>query len=331
MHHGRALAALAFVPPVAAQEAQAAGVEIVQWPMPWANTRPRDPSVAPNGRVWFVGQTGEYVAVFDPEDESFQRFELPPGTRPHTVLVDDEGHPWVAGNGNGTILRFDPATSEFRTYAVPDAEGLKGKDPHTFAFDGRGGPWFTLQRGNGIGRLDMESGAFRIAVVPTPNALPYGIVCCAEGRPWAVARGTNKLFTVDPDNFALREIELPRPNARMRRLGLGPDDTVWYADFTEGYLGRYDPAGGGFRERKTPSTDSGPYAMVTDGRGRVWLFETFPQPNLLQGFDMTRETWLPATPVPSGGRTVRHMEYDPPRNSLWFGTDTGNLGRARLP
>lgn len=326
-----AWAALALLAPAAGQARDTGAAQITEWPVPWEKTGPRDPSVAPDGRVWFVGQTGNYLAVFDPDRESFERFELPPGTRPHTVLVGADGLAWIAGNGNGTILRFDPGTGHFDTYHVPDAQGLKTRDPHTFAFDGRGGLWFTLQRGNGIGRLTLASGEIRIAMAATANALPYGIVSAADGRAWAVALGTNKLLSVDPESFELTEIALPRPDARMRRLGMGPEGTVWYADFTQGFLGRYDPADGSFKEWKTPSPDSGPYAMTTDDRGRAWLFETFPQPNLLHGFDMHAGTWLPATPVPSGGRVVRHMEYDRARNALWFGTDTNNLGRARLP
>jgi virginiamycin B lyase len=68
-----------------------------------------------------------------------------------------------------------------------------------------------------------------------------------------------------------------------------------------------------------------------DSKGRPWFFETHPQPNLLQGLDPQRGTFLPATPVPSGGRTVRHMVFDRETNSLWFGTDSNTLGKANLP
>jgi virginiamycin B lyase len=315
------------VPP----QAEAAEVRIQEWQVPWDNTRPRDPYLGPDGKVWFVGQAGNYVAVFDPETEDFERFELPEGTRPHTVVVAEDGHPWIAGNGNGTIVEFDPGSGEFTIHEVPDTNGLQAKDPHTFDFDGHGGIWFTLQRGNGIGRIDMASGDVRIAVVPTRDALPYGLVCDSKGRPWAVMLGSNKLVTVDPESFELREIDLPRPDTRMRRLGIDGDGRIWYADYLNGYLGVYDPDSGQTREWKTPSERSGPYAMTVDAQGRSWIFETYPNPNLLQGFDPQRGEWLNATAVPSGGGTVRHMVFDPATNSLWFGTDTNNLGRAELP
>jgi hypothetical protein len=40
-------------------------VAIEEWPVPWPGTRPRDPYVAPDGKVWFVGQTGDDLARFE--------------------------------------------------------------------------------------------------------------------------------------------------------------------------------------------------------------------------------------------------------------------------
>ena len=290
--------------------AAATAATITEWPVPWPDTRPRDPSVAPDGRIWFVGQRGNYLAVFDPATESFARHDLPEGTAPHTVVVDGDGHPWIAGNGNGTILRFDPATETFDTHVVPETEGVRRRDPHTFAFDDAGALWFTMQRGNAIGRIDMDSGAIRVIPVPTDGALPYGILATDSGRAWAVLLGTNKIAKVEPGTLELTEIALPREQARPRRIGLTDDGRVWYGDFTQAYIGAYDPATGEFEEWKTPSARSGPYAMTTDDDGRVWFVETNPQPNLLQGFDPATGKFLPPTPIPSA--SVRMIAAENP-------------------
>lgn len=314
-----------------AQDLPTPAARIQEWQVPWPDTRPRDPSVAPDGRIWFVGQVGNYLAVFDPETETFQRFDLPAGTKPHTVLVDEQGRPWIAGNGNGTILRFDPSGEAFTTHTVPETEGVQRRDPHTFAFDGDGGLWFTMQHGNAVGHLDMDTGKMRIVPVPTPEARPYGIATTGDGRPWIVLLGTHKLATIDPATFELTEIGIPREAARPRRVGLTGDGRIWYGDYFGGYIGAYDPDSGEFQEWKAPSERSGPYALATDDQGRVWFVETFTQPNLLQGLDPATGEFLAATPIPSGGETVRHMVFDPETDSLWFGTDTNRLGRARLP
>ena len=43
------------------------------------------------------------------------------------------------------------------------------------------------------------------------------------------------------------------------------------------------------------------------------------------------ESFFSITPVPSGAGAVRHMVFDERTNSIWFGTDTNNLGQAKLP
>ena len=73
-------------------------VEITEWPVPWKDSRPRDPDVAPNGVIWLVGQGGDYAARFDPASQEFTRKVLPPGTGPHNLIVDRDGTLWIAGN-----------------------------------------------------------------------------------------------------------------------------------------------------------------------------------------------------------------------------------------
>ncbi|WP_434479279.1 Vgb family protein [Gemmatimonas sp.] len=132
-------------------------VALTEWDVPWgAATRPRDPSIDPQGRVWFVGQEGNYVARFDPASKKFERFEIDPGTNPHTVNVDPTGDAWYAGNRNGMIGRIDGKTGKITRYPMPDAAA---KDPHTITFTPKGDLWFTLQNSNMVGFLEKQTGA----------------------------------------------------------------------------------------------------------------------------------------------------------------------------
>ena len=49
------------------------------------------------------------------------------------------------------------------------------------------------------------------------------------------------------------------------------------------------------------------------------------------GFDPETEEFFASTAIASGGGTVRHMYYHAPAREIWFGTDTNNIGRARVP
>ena len=303
-------------------------LEITEWEVPWPDSRPRDPDVAPNGVIWLVGQGEDYAARFDPETGNFRRRDLPPGTGPHNLIIDADGTIWIAGNRQGFIGKMNYITGDLTRYEMPDEAA---RDPHTLVFSGDNHIWFTVQWGNMIGRLDKRNGRVDLVSLPLENARPYGIQVDSKGNPWVALLGANALATVNTKSMQASLVMLPREGARLRRVAITHDDAVWYTDYNQGYIGRYDPHSGEVREWKTPAEQSGPYAMAADSLGRVWFVETWVQPNRLVGFDPLFGTFFSVTDIPSGGGSVRYMVYDPNRNALWFGTDTNTLARAQLP
>src|SRR2546423_13111482 len=106
---------------VDAQQAQAvAPLTIPEWKVPWANTRPRDPYVAADGKVWFVGQAGNYIANLDPASGKFRRFEIEEGTHPHNLIIAKQGRVWFSGNTNARIGWLDEATGRRPIYHLPE-------------------------------------------------------------------------------------------------------------------------------------------------------------------------------------------------------------------
>ena len=304
-------------------------IEITEWQVPWEESRPRDPYVDGQGRVWFVGQRTHYAAYLDPETGDFQRFDLDDGVGPHNLIVDEDGTVWYAGNRAAHIGKLNPVTGAIEKIAMPDPGA---RDPHTLVFDSQGDIWFTVQGGNYIGRLTKATEEVDLVKVPTEGARPYGIVIDSNDRPWIALFGTNKLATVDPATMELQEIELPSTSTRPRRLEVTSDDLVWYVDYTDGKLGRYDPAGGDVQEWEMPGGEGArPYGMAVDAEDRLWFVESGLDPNRFVGFDPATEAFFSVTEIESGGGTVRHMMYHEPTNTVWFGTDTNTIGRAALP
>ena len=325
----KALLSLLLIIPFCSACADEFGLKISEVKVPWENTRPRDPDVAPDGSVWFVGQGGDYIARYDTNSGEFSRFDLPDGAAPHNLIVDPDGSIWYAGNRQGYIGHMDQATGAVKKFPMPDPAV---KDPHTLVFDGKGNIWFTAQHANIVGRLNMATEKVDIIKVSTAKARPYGIRLDPDGRPWVVLVGSYKLFTVDPDTLEGREIDLPRKEARPRRVEITSDGRVWYVDYAKGYLGAYNPENDEIQEWRTPSADkSGPYGTAVDSHDRIWFVETFPNPNRFVGFDPASGEFFVSAEIESGGGSVRHMVYDPDRNTVWFGTDTNYLGRADLP
>ena len=68
-------------PPLAAQQ-MARNVDLREWPVERGG-RSRDPYVAPDGKVWFVGQAGNYVANLDPATGAVKHYEIEPGQPAH--------------------------------------------------------------------------------------------------------------------------------------------------------------------------------------------------------------------------------------------------------
>ena len=323
------VAAGLHVRPVAAQAPRDTALR--EWEVPWgAAGRPRDPSVDPQGRIWFVGQEGNYVARLDPRTGRFDRYEIDPGTHPHTVNVDADGDAWYAGNRNGMIGRINGKTGAITRYPMPDPAA---KDPHTITFDAKGNLWFTLQNSNMVGHLDKRSGTVRLATMPTPRSRPYGIVIDRTGRPWFNLFGTNKLGTIDPASLRVREYVLPEERARGRRIALTSDGAVWYGDYSRGYVGRLDPVSGAVKEWALPGGGTSlPYAMTVDDADRLWLVETGRQPNRLVGFDPRTATFTTQVDLgPVQPNTVRHMVFDKATRTIWFGSDRGTVGRFVVP
>jgi virginiamycin B lyase len=303
-------------------------IAIDQWENPYRG-RGRDPFAAGADEIWFVGQQGHYLGRFTPSTGQFFKRDLPDGAGPHNAIVSSEGIVWYSGNLVGNIGRYDPRTDQIEIIAMPDAAA---RDPHTLVFDDdESHIWFTVQGGNYVGRLTVADRKVELIPVPTQRSRPYGIKLAADGTPWTVLLGTNKLASVDPSTLQLTEYTIPAEGARPRRLEITSDGRIWYADFARGFLGAYDPAAKTFEEWALPSgTQSRPYGMASDEQDRVWVVETGVQPNLFVGFDTQAEKIVSITPVPSGGGSIRHMDYHEPTASVWFGTDDETIGRARV-
>ncbi len=308
---------------VAAQE-----VTLTEWKVPYENSRPRDPYVGPDGNVWFVGQRSDYIGVLNPEDGSFEKYDLEPGAGPHNCIVDEDGFVWYSGNTAAHIGRLDPSTGEIEKIPMPDPGA---RDPHTLIFDSKGDIWFSVQGGGYIGKLTVATREVDLVKVPTNGSRPYGIVMDKDDRPWVLEFGTNKIATVDPETMELKEIELPRKDARPRRLGITSDQTLWYVDYAGGFLGQYNPSTDEFNEWEMPSAAGArPYGVAVDDEDRIWFVETGPQPNKFVGFDPMTQQFFSINEVESGGRSIRHMYFHPETREIWFGADSNTIGRAKL-
>jgi virginiamycin B lyase len=318
--------------PAPAARTAAASFDPREWAVPFgADTRPRDPYADAQGRVWFVGQSGNYVAYRDGRTGQFRRYEIDPGTHPHNLIVE-KGMVWFTGNRNGRIVKLDPATGKLTRYMIPDSTV---RDPHTMIFDPRSGvAWFTAQNAGVIGRFDPATEKFRLWKTGA-RTRPYGVVVDSKGRPWIDLFGTNKIATVDPRTFEYKTYDVPNAGARPRRIAVTSGDQIYWGDYARGYLGRLDPATGATEEWALPAGPAAlPYAMATDDRDVVWVAQGGrpDAPATLVAFDPRAKSFVAEIPVGQPGpNTIRHMTFDRNSRQIWFGTDQGSIGRIVVP
>jgi virginiamycin B lyase len=301
-----------------------------EWVVPTLGQRARDPVEARDGKIWWVGQSGNVIGWINPATGEMKEYDLPPGALPHSVNIDSSGTPWYTGNGNGTIGKLDPVTGKVTEYRMPDPAA---KDPHTAEFDRNGIYWFTLQQSNMIGRLDPKTGAIKLKSLPWPGSRPYGIKIDAQGAPWVACAGRNCLIRVDPAGMDLKEIALPHAETRVRRLDIDQDGViVWYGDDGRGFLGRYDPKTGQSKEWPSPSgPDSHPYGLAFLS-GAVWYNESGKRPDALVRFDPKIETFQ-SWAIPSGSiyaGIVRHMRATRNGDLLIHQDSTNRIIRVRI-
>jgi len=334
----RLIAALFLAPSVALAQARVSDVvtppptdpikvEAKQWTVEWGG-RPRDPYVAPNGLIYFVGQAGNYIASLDQKTGAMRRYEIDENTHPHTQIVDKDGTIWYSGNTAAHIGKIDPNTGKITKYMMPDSTP---RDPHSMVFDGKGNIWFTAQGAAYVGRLNMASGKIEL-VKFAARTNPYGIIIDKSGRPWFDLFGTNKIGTIDPATMTPKEFPLPDPASRPRRIAMTSDGMIWYSDYSRGKVGRLNPKTGDVKDWDLPrGVESRPYAINVDDKDRLWISETGGPVRRLIGFDSRQERVFAISELDATGGTVRHMMFHQPTRELWFGTDGGTVGKIVVP
>lgn len=306
-------------------------VKIDEWLTPSKPPYPHDPTVAPDGSIWYTGQRANVVGRFDPSTQQFKEYTLPtPNSGPHGLQPDKDGNIWYTGNSAALIGKIDAKTGAITEYKMPDP---KARDPHTIVFLKNGTMLFTVQAGNFVGSLDPKApnGNIKLVTPPTANARPYGIKLDSRETAYFDEFNSNKIGSIDPKTMKITEYPLPDAGARPRRIAVAKDDSVWYGDYARGYLGHLDPKTGKVEEFKSPGgEDSKPYAIDVTSDGAIWYVETGDEAkNVLVRFNPETKKFQTFA-IPSGGGTVRNMEIDKGGN-LWLAeSGVGKIARVTI-
>jgi virginiamycin B lyase len=106
-------------------------VPIKEYEVPTPQSRPHDPTVAPDGALWYTGQAANKLGRLDPKTGEFKEYPLKtPGSGPHGLVADRQGNIWFTAISGGYVGKLDPKTGEVTEYR---ASGGTEIDPHAGA------------------------------------------------------------------------------------------------------------------------------------------------------------------------------------------------------
>jgi virginiamycin B lyase len=305
-------------------------IDIKEWSLPTPDAMPDDAfSSKRDGSGWYSAQRANLLGRFDPKTSKFEQFNLRPGSDPESLLEHAgsgvQTTVYFTSRTGGFIGEFDPNTRDVREFRIHGPKSVL----HDLAFDPNGVVWFTVLKaqpprfpqGSEVGVLNLFSSEIRLAHTPTQDASPYSLALNSKGIPVFTELDSAKLGSIDPVTMKITEYSLPNADARARCLTIAPDDVIWYTDYVRGYLGRFDPQSGEFKEWPSPTGQgSHPFAITNTGKA-IWYFETGSQPNMLVRFDPDSQKFQ-SWPVKAGGN-VDHL-YAHTDGSLWFASPVSN-------
>ena len=96
-------------------------IEMKLYKMPEALSGPRRSDIDVDGSIWIPEFDTGYLTRFDPDSETFERFNLGNSAiGPYAAAVDPRGGAvWITGSLDSSLLRFDTKTHAVERYPLP--------------------------------------------------------------------------------------------------------------------------------------------------------------------------------------------------------------------
>jgi virginiamycin B lyase len=257
---------------------------------------PHSLQTAPDGSIWITLSSGNQLARFDVEDESWQIHEVEEGIYPHTLRFDQKGRIWYTMAATNHIGMFDPASNEQRHLRLPARNLSQEIILRTMPY--------LLKLGRYI---DIRGSAAEGDGIKMP--IPYGIDIAPDGGVWFSQLNEHRIGRVDPESLALEIIETPFETPRRLRFDSKGD--LWIPSFSEGLLARFDLETRTFETWDLPIeplASETPYALHVERMSDdVWICGT--NSDTMIRFEPESETFT-VYPLPTRVTFTREVDFD---------------------
>ncbi len=239
---------------------EALNIVYVEYEMPGGNRMPWSAKPDKDGSFWipYYGKANK-IGRLNPDTGEVKEYPVPfAGTAAiHSAVPAPDGSVWLTEQGSNRLGKWDPKTEKVTEYT----DDLR---KHTVQVDSNGFVWST----GGLTRFDPKTEKFEpVKEVPTS----YGISLDKNNNVWfAELVTTGKIGRVDAKTMEVKKWALPTVNGRPRRIVVGDDETVWFAEFDSGKIGHFDSTTEKIEEFQLPGPQPTPYALGLDLTGQVW-------------------------------------------------------------
>ena len=277
-------------------------------------SHPHDVAPAPDGSVYYTGQSKGYLGRLDPKTGKDENIPIGSGSAPHGVVVASDGAAWITDGGLNANVRFDPATRKFGYFKLPPQ--MPSANLNTGVFDNDGVYWFTGQSGV-HGSVNVKTG--KSESWKSPRAGSYGIAVTPGNDVWYAALAGDHLGKIDKATGKVEIVEPHKKGAGPRRVWSDSKGVLWVSFWHTGEVGRYDPAAKSWRTWLLPgNSGSGSYSVYVDEQDKVWLTDFLT--NSIVRFDPATERFE-TFPSDKRGAQVRQMLG---RAGEVWGAESGN-------
>jgi virginiamycin B lyase len=301
---------------------EAMNIVYVEYQIPKPNRMPWSAVEDRNGMFWipYYGAANR-IGKLNPKTGAVDEYRVPNDSTAaiHSAVPAPDGSVWLTEQGANRLGRWDPASAKITEYQdqyLPGKEGVTtGGDKHTLRVDAQGRVWAT---GRPLTVFDPKTAKFtRISEVPTA----YGLALDRDGNCWfAEYTQDGQIGKVDAKTLKVTKWKPPTPDARPRRIQIGADGMVWFAEFKSGEIGRFDPKTQSFREFPLPGPEATPYALGLDPAGAVWY--SSEHMDVVGRLDPSTGK-VTEFPFPQSENTMREFFTDS-QGRLWFGSPANN-------
>src|SRR5579885_486902 len=214
--------------------------------LPQTNSGLMRPAIDHKGRIWFGEMGHNYLAMFDPQTQTFRQMTPPRGAAGImgiSVAADDTI--WFAEQYANYIGHYFPTTGQYQTYdlpklSTPDPSNQNNiltlpSAPNDTVLDAQGNVWFTELNADTIGMLNVKTGQFKqYPLTPTKSVQklnPYGITVDGHGIVWFTEASSSRLGQLDPRTGAISYFAAQGNNNTLMEVTSDAQGNIWITAF----------------------------------------------------------------------------------------------------